>query len=330
MRDCFRRRFRGAVSSSFGVLLLGWTAATGQVDTSPPADPVRLVFVHHSCGNNWLDTGNGNLGDTLGANNYYVRDTYYGWDAPYNPDIGDRTDTADWPTWFVDTAIQGNGVARRDNIMGALYATNNQHAGYTAIDDPGGENEIVMFKSCYPCSEVDGSIADEQAVYDSLLPYFASRTDKLFILVTPPGETVVSSWSLTQQLCDWLCDESGGWLAGYPYRNVAVFDFYTVLSETDAHHRVYEGDIQHYPSPSADGTSPYHNGDNHPNAAGNQKATDEFVPLLNCFYHRWRDEEGVLPVRLSFQPGDAAVPPGYRRDFGGPYGAHGGYEYGWR
>jgi hypothetical protein len=286
--------------------------------------------VHHSCGNNWLDTGNGNLGDTLGANNYYVRDTYYGWDAPYNPDIGDRTDTADWPTWFVDTAIQGNGVARRDNIMGALYATNNQHAGYTAIDDPGGENEIVMFKSCYPCSEVDGSIADEQAVYDSLLPYFASRTDKLFILVTPPGETVVSSWSLTQQLCDWLCDESGGWLAGYPYRNVAVFDFYTVLSETDAHHRVYEGDIQHYPSPSADGTSPYHNGDNHPNAAGNQKATDEFVPLLNCFYHRWRDEEGVLPVRLSFQPGDAAVPPGYRRDFGGPYGAHGGYEYGWR
>ena len=50
-----------------------------EVSTESPESTIRIVFVHHSCGNNWLSTGNGNLGDTLGVNNYYVRDTYYGW-----------------------------------------------------------------------------------------------------------------------------------------------------------------------------------------------------------------------------------------------------------
>ena len=58
------------------------------LNTDFPLAPEKLIFIHHSCGNNWLNTGNGNLGDTLGANNYYVRDIYYGWDAPENIDIG--------------------------------------------------------------------------------------------------------------------------------------------------------------------------------------------------------------------------------------------------
>jgi hypothetical protein len=56
---------------------------------NPPADPVRLIFIHHSCGSNWLSDSNGGLGIALRDNNYFVSDTNYGW----GPDsIGSSTD----------------------------------------------------------------------------------------------------------------------------------------------------------------------------------------------------------------------------------------------
>ena len=64
----------------------------------PPAEPVKLIFIHHSVGENWLTDGNGNLGQTLNANNYFVSDTNYGW----GPDsIGDATDYPNWLDWFI-------------------------------------------------------------------------------------------------------------------------------------------------------------------------------------------------------------------------------------
>jgi hypothetical protein len=67
-----------------------------------------------------------------------------------------------------------------------------------------------------------------------------------------------------------------------------VFDFYGVLSETSSHHRYYNGQIQHVYSTYYDGISPYHDGDDHPNAIGNQKATTEFISLLNIAYNKWK------------------------------------------
>jgi len=92
------------------------------------------------------------------------------------------------------------------------------------------------------------------------------------------------------------------WLDGYPYNNVAVFDFYNVLTsnggdpdtndqgqETGNHHRWWNGAVQHVQSVdndySAYGSDEW---DSHPTAAGNQKAAAEFVPLLNFFYQRWK------------------------------------------
>ena len=51
-------------------------AASAQaLDPSPPDQPVKLVFLHHSVGDAWLESGDGDLGNQLGANNYYVSDT---------------------------------------------------------------------------------------------------------------------------------------------------------------------------------------------------------------------------------------------------------------
>ena len=48
-------------------------------DPSPPSQVTKLIFIHHSCGENWLTDGHGNLGRVLGENNYFVSDTNYSW-----------------------------------------------------------------------------------------------------------------------------------------------------------------------------------------------------------------------------------------------------------
>ena len=249
-------------------------------NTNPPASPVKLTFIHHSCGSNWLSDGNGNLGATLNSNNYYVTESDYGWSAEAGDSLGDRTDTGNWPEWFTDVK------------MPYVYA-NNYHSAYTNnIANPGGENEIIMFKSCFPNSEVGGSIDDEKAIYNSLKPYFAAHPDKLFVLITPPGETNVASYQLTRELCNWLVDGENGWLKGYTGKNVFTFDLYGVLSEVNSHHRYISGNIEHVYASNYDGNSPYHTysdgTDDHPNTAGNQKATNEFITLLNIAYNQWK------------------------------------------
>jgi hypothetical protein len=277
------------------------TLAPGALNTSPPISPVKMVFIHHSCGENligdvaWDPEYMGGLATLLRDNNYFLSDTNYGWgptivgDPYWGEAIGDHTDTSDWQRWFRDPA---NAPA----ITAALYAesgSNQQHtAGYGVYDrlaaDPGGENEVIMFKSCYNNSDVGSSIADEQAIYNDLLTYFGAHTDKLFILLTPPGSMEVASITQTRDLCNWLVDESSGWLSTYPHNNVGVLDFYCVLSETGSHHRIVGDTIEHVFASGYDGISPYHDGDDHPNGTGNRKARDEFMPLINYYYNRWQ------------------------------------------
>ncbi|NQU17317.1 MAG: cadherin-like beta sandwich domain-containing protein [Candidatus Saganbacteria bacterium] len=266
-------------SATTYTIIVTRAAAAQTINTNPPASTVRLVFIHHSSGGNWLKTSGdfyGALGTALNSNKYYVTETDYDWDAEANDNLGDTTDTTDWLSWFNDTK------------MPYVYSNSNHSYYSNTISDPGGQNEIIMFKSCYPMSEVGGSIADEKAIYNGLLTYFAAHTDKLFILIIPPAPITTSSYVLTKQLNDWLVDESNGWLKNYSHNNVAVFDYYCVLSETDSHHRVNGGAVQHSYSGSYDGTSPYHDGDDHPNSSGNQKAVTEFLPLLNYYYNSWK------------------------------------------
>jgi hypothetical protein len=255
----------------------------------PPSTTTKLIFIHHSCGGNWLSNGNGNLGNTLNSNKYYVSESDYGWDAQPDDNLGDHTNTIDWSLWF------------NDNKMPYVYNSNYNSAYTNIIANPGGENEIIMFKSCYPLSEVGESIDDEKEVYNSLLAYFAAHQNKLFVLITPPGETEVSSYLLTRELGNWLVDTDNGWLKGYAGKNVFVFDFYCVLSEINSHHRWAGDHVEHVYAVDYDGISPYHNGDDHPNTDGNQKATTEFVSLLNVVYNQWKNN-GISPTASANIP----------------------------
>lgn len=259
------------------------SALLTDVDSSAPSETVKICFIHHSTGSAWISASNGGLGTALNANNYFVTETDYGWDAQTGDGLGNRTDTDNWPEWFTDAK------------MPYVYA-NDAHYDYTnTIGDPAGENDIIMFKSCYPNSEVGNSIDDEKQRYLNLLNYFEQHQDKMFVLIVPPPEIVIDSDLLTRELADWLVDYENGWLNSYDYFNVHVFDYYNVLTDPNNHHRVEGNDVVHTVSGSPmDADHPnelyYYSGSNdHPTSEGHQKATAEYVSLLNACYHIWQD-----------------------------------------
>ena len=225
------------------------------------AAKANLVFIHHSVGENWLRQG---LARMLNDHGYHVADITYGW-----REYGDYTDTRDWPGWFTD------------GVMALVYRELGTMSAENSLEPAKGENTVILFKSCFPNSDTGSSIDDEKAVYNSLLPYFRSRPDKLFILATPPPMIRISSPGLTRQLCRWLTDRQGGWLASLETGNVFVFDLYNVLTHPDAHHQMVDGQEVHTTVPHADTLYYDSDGDDHPNEQGSQKAAEEFILLLD-------------------------------------------------
>ena len=264
----------------------GWDVFSDSGDltnTNPPGTTIEINFTHHSTGSDWIAVGKGNLGTELNNNNYYVNETDYHWSDP-GYDIGSRTDTKHWPEWFTD------------DIMPYVYLNNSHYDYENVISDPGRENEIIMFKSCYPNSEVKDSIDDEKDIYKGLLTYFDDHQDKMFILVIPPPEIVIASAPLTRELANWLADRENGWLSGYAYDNVYAFDYYNILTDPNNHHRIGSSGIEEHivSTTPVDPANPnelyYFEGTNdHPTSEGHQKATEEFLPLLNSWYHLWKE-----------------------------------------
>lgn len=284
----------------------------------PPDHVVKLIFIHHSTGENWLTDGYGNLGRALGQNNYFVSDTNYNWGPN---EIGDRTDIPNWIEWF---ASENTPI-----YMDALFNESGQNSSYArTLSDPGGENEIIMFKSCFPNSELGGSpndppgeyedmtVAGAKYVYNTILQYFATRPDKLFIVITAPPRSGINALlygANARAFNNWLVND---WLRenNYTLNNVAVFDFYNVLTAPGAHHRFNNGQVEHIVGKS-NGLY-YPSEDDHPSIEGSRKATEEFVPLLNVFYHRWRENaplqtppEAAPPAGGESQPQPSAAPP---------------------
>ena len=289
----------------------GAGAASDGLDAAPPDHPVKLILIHHATGQSWLSDASGGLGIALRDNRYFVSDTDYGWGPSCiesGSQIGDHTDIPDWYLWF-------SGV-NRATYLGSLYAESGQQSSYSRLPtDPGGENAIILFKSAYMNSNLAGTpgdapsptadntslwdVAHAKRIYLDLLTYFASRTDKLFVVITAPPQITSQYPANARAFNNWLVHD---WLTGYGHTNVAVFDCFTVLTSNggDAstsdlgwaggnHHRYRNGAIEHVTTQGSDDAAyPTDPGDSHPNQVGQLKATGELVPLLNIAYHRWQ------------------------------------------
>ncbi len=221
----------------------------------------KFLFIHHSVGSNWLSQGQ--LRSNLTNIGIDVHD------ATYGDDIGENTDVCHWYPKFRD---HFNEVRTFDD--NDMYYTD------------GSFNQIVMFKSCYPNSDIIGygtepgdpesctrTMANYKATYNALLPIFKNHTDMLFIPVTAPPLNVHSSSynadhaALAREFNNWLKNE---WAPNVT--NVAVFDLFDVLADPTTN-----GLRDEY----AAGT------DSHPTAAGSMAATEAFMPFFTNALDIW-------------------------------------------
>ena len=250
------------------------------LNPNPPTEKIKLVFIHHSTGEDWLNRGD--LRKELNRNNYYVVETNYDW-GPNDLDVNDgnpigyHTDTGHWYNWFLGP--------HRDVYLNALYKSTYTTEPNT-ISDIGGDAKVVMFKSCFsslqviygnpddpPLSKSEKNpiygrgcmddwaytVSNIKGLYRDLLDYFKIRQDKLFIIITTPPSLEVSVGkelaSLLRGINNYLVNDL---LKNYPYNNVFVFDYYNTLtsnggnylkndlnSSTGNHHRYREGKIEH-------------------------------------------------------------------------------------
>jgi hypothetical protein len=265
-----------------------------------PDKPLKVLFIHHSCGGQmlgdpgeadgpgkgtrqeiWKTHPNGGSGRSLLAQNGYVLH-----EASYDSEIGEKTDLFDWWPKFRDKMDKVKRTKLQDELL------------------PEGEkNDIVVFKSCYPNSDFVGegegagdpagpdlTVANAKATLTKVREELAKHPDTLFVYMTsPPRAPKVAkerAWKwlakkvmgkedaafhaeqarLARQFTNWVVSKDG-WLAGYEGKNIAVFNYFDVLTDGGM------SNLSRYAS--EDGW------DSHPSSAGNQKVAQALVPFLN-------------------------------------------------
>lgn len=269
-----------------------------QYPATAPEKSVHLLFIHHSIGAQLLadkapepdaqrfytkHPNGGGLRTLLEKNNYVVHE------ASFGSLIGNDTDICHWNIKF------------RDH-MDKVLTCKDQDEFFT----DGTRNKVVMIKSCYPNNHfmADGeepgnpdscerTLANARAAYKALLSHLQRQQDTLFIVLTAPpiaepnqkrikslkkqgliigNEPVVNIANRARVFNNWLKDPENGWLKGYPYKNVVVFDYYDILTDY--------GRTNWSAYPTREGL------DSHPSSEGNTKTAQELVLFLNRALHR--------------------------------------------
>jgi hypothetical protein len=278
-----------------------WIALSPAVYAQTMASNDDIIFVHHSSGDNWL---NGGLRTVLLNKTYIdeVNEMYYGDDiAPDSgrPDSlgdipGDNTNMNHWICWFNDYL---NGLMK--------------------FECANGRNAIVMYKSCFPLSDVSsagsnpgdpfsssqttanyksvyrkyndptGTYTHDGVAYKPLEQVFAENPDTFFIAVTAPPLNYAPSDSTTnanaqraRDFNNWLKND---WLASYNtanpgLRNVAVFDWFDALAYPADHAQHPNRLRQEYGGDA---------GDSHPNSKANQETAAIFKTFLDPVFESW-------------------------------------------
>ena len=251
-----------------------------------------LIFIHHSCGENWL---NNSLHAALLAKDYIDERNDITYGTVLTPDTGrnaslggtpgDNTDMNHWILWFNDyfNAILNHGCAD-------------------------GENRIVMFKSCYPTNAIIGQgvtgdpfSAEKTSrnyravftyavgvteyihngkVYKPLEEIFAENPNTLFIFVTAPplcwADTDNIEASNARKFYTWLIND---WLVSYNtnnlgLNNVAIYDWFDFLAY-DNDHATHANMLKNEYGGST--------GNSHPNDFANQQSTIDFCTGVGNF-----------------------------------------------
>lgn len=217
-------------------------------DPGPPPRPLRMVWLHHSTGDNLL---RGGLLEALRANRIEFFDINYEEAKVDGYVIGDHTNPPDFPKAF-------NTPKYFEVIKG--------------WELKGAQHDVVMFKSCFPASNVKSAamLEEYKGYYNALLPTFRAHPKTLFIAMsTPPlvkQHTTPENAARARAWSKWVTTE---YAKDTP--NVRVFDLFNALA-------IREG------RPDENTLAPQFavaDDDSHPTPKGAQAVTRLFIPWLN-------------------------------------------------
>lgn len=199
-------------------LAVSWLGASGTVQAQ---QTTRIIWLHHSCGQNLIDQGQ--VREGLASLDYEFYDHGYneeglrladGSYAGYNYDIpGDNTDPDGLAQLFGQPLH-----SPPDNAFSQLM-----------------QYDVIAFKSCFPVSNIgsDEQLAEYQSYYLAIRDRIAQHPDKLFIAVTQPpqvpGASDAEEAARARALAEWLASDE--YLAGLP--NLVTFDFFGHLAGDD-------------------------------------------------------------------------------------------------
>ncbi|MBN1965457.1 MAG: hypothetical protein JW910_12480 [Anaerolineae bacterium] len=246
------------------LVLVGLAPAAAQDET-----PVRIIFMHHSTGENLIAQG--------GVREGFAALGYEFWDHGYN----------------------GDGLADpQGNVTGISYDVPDDNTDpdgwYTVFQQPFTEPptntlsdmlqyDVIIFKSCFPASNIydDEMLATYQEYFLTIRDTVDQYPDKIFIAFsTPPlvpNETDAEAAARARQWSEYLTSDE--FLAGHP--NLFVFDFFSLLADENGYLRTeFRGDEW----------------DSHPNTLANETVGPLFVAFV--------DE-----VSRNFVPGEPSAQP---------------------
>ncbi len=183
------------------------TRAVGH-DPGTPAAKLTMVWLHHSTGDRLLAGG---LRSAIEGADVTFHDINYGEARVNGYVIGDHTDPRHFPVLFKNPAYL--------------------RAVLTWELSGGRRHDVVMFKSCYPASNIDSKekLRAYRNHYQALLPVFRAHPRTMFVVMsTPPlvrAHTSAASAARARYWSRWLNTEYARDLA-----NVQVFDLFDALA----------------------------------------------------------------------------------------------------
>jgi len=262
-------------------VLLGLLAALVAGGPARAQTPTRIIFLHHSCGENLINQGGVREGLTARGHEF--------WDHGYN----------------------GEGLRRADgSYTGSNFdvpGDNTDPDGFAAIfsqplhDPPDNtfshlmQYDVIAFKSCFPTSNIgdDEQLNQYKSYYRTIRDRIDQYPSKLFIIVTQPpqvpGASTPDEARRARAWTRWL--QSNEYLAGHP--NVVVFDFFGYLAGPDDFLRPEYRES---------------NEDAHPNERANRAIGPIFVDFIDQAIRGFQGG-GPRPTQAPAQPTIAPTQP---------------------
>jgi len=181
----------------------------------------NVIFLHHSTGRNLIEQG--------GVRELLTEAGLDFWDHDYNTLGLTRPDgtRAGYSYGIPDDNTDPDGLARIFSQPLYPWPLN----GFSGLM----QHEVVIFKSCFPVSNIadDAQLEQYRAYYLQMREVMDRHLDHVFIVVTPPplnpAATDAEAAARARAFADWLASDE--FLEGHP--NVFTFDFFDLLAEGD-------------------------------------------------------------------------------------------------